>query len=432
MTLGDLNKKIKKEFGKTFEIKYTDKDGDVISVTKDDHLTTVLKSSPTKTVKLQLVEKKVELGAAQTSVLDNLVDGVVIIDSKGTILYINKALETLFGYTREELINKNVNILMPAEISSVHDTYIKRYIQTGEAKIIGVGRDVQAKKKNGSTFSAYLTLSETKNSKQHTFTALMRESSAKTVAAPQQAVLDASAQFSILENILDACVVCDERGIVQFFNRKAIEMLGFTNNDIVGKNVKNIMPAQYAEEHDKYIAQYISSGKAKIIGVGRDVVAQKKDGSFLPINLSVTEQQYAGGRRLFTGILREFEERVSQDKSVLQQEREVLDNLVVPALIIGEKGNILGVNSAAQTLLGYTMIELINKNVKMIMTPTDAAHHDAYLATYLRTNKARVLGLGRDVVAQGKGGKLITVRLSVTEKMDEQQKRLFTGIMQKI
>eukprot|EP01102_Stenamoeba_stenopodia_P022508 TRINITY_DN9410_c0_g1_i1.p1 TRINITY_DN9410_c0_g1~~TRINITY_DN9410_c0_g1_i1.p1 ORF type:complete len:632 (-),score=194.64 TRINITY_DN9410_c0_g1_i1:44-1939(-) len=433
ITLAELHKKLKKEFGKTLDIKYTDKDGDTISITKDDHLTTVLKSSPTKTIKLQLSEKKIELGAAQTSVLENLVDGVVIIDNKGNILFVNKSTETLFGYSREEVVNKNVSILMPKETASVHDTYIKRYLQTGEGRIIGLGRDVEAKKKNGTTFSVFLTLSETKNSKQHTFTGLIRESTQATSAAPAApAVLDASAQFSILENILDACVVCDEKGLVQFFNRKAIEMLGFSSSDIIGKNVKAIMPNQYAEEHDKYIASYLSTGKAKIIGVGRDVVAQKKDGSFLPINLSVTEQYFAGGRRLFTGILREFEERSSQEKSVLQQEREVLDNLVVPAVIIGEKGNILAVNSAAQTLLGYTMIELINKNIKMIMTPTDAAHHDAYLATYLRTNRARVLGIGRDVVAQRKNGTLVNVRLSVTEKLDEQDKRIFTGILQKL
>jgi len=75
----------------------------------------------------------------------------------------------------------------------------------------------------------------------------------------------------------------------------------------------------------------------KVIGVGRDVIAQCKDGSIIPVNLSLTEHKLSDGKRFFTGILRKIEEEKAVEKSVLQQEREVLDNLVVAAVVIDEK-----------------------------------------------------------------------------------------------
>lgn len=434
VTLEDVKRKLKKEWpGKQLEIKFIDKDGDSISIRKEDHLQIALKQHKDGTVKLAISEKKTVLGATQTSVLENLVDGVVIIEPRGNILFFNKAAEALFGYARAEVLNKNVSMLMPREVGDVHDGYLKRYLSTGEAHIIGLGRNVTAKRKNGTTFPAHLTLSECKNSKQHTFTGTIRDRSndadLNTNTGTGALVLDTKVQFMVLDNILDAAIVIDSKGIIQFFNRKALELFGYSQTEVVGKNVKILMPAQYADAHDGYIARYVSTGQGKIIGSTRDVVAMKKDQTFMPITLSVTEQMFNDGRKLFTGILRLIEERVAQEKTVLQQEREVLENLVVPAVIIDERGSIQAMNDAAQKLFGYSLVEVVGKNVKMLMTASDAAHHDTYLANYLRTNKSKVLGLGRDVIAQKKGGAFIHTRLSVTERRDG-DKRFFTGIIQ--
>lgn len=107
------------------------------------------------------------------------------------------------------------------------------------------------------------------------------------------------------------------------------------------------MPSPFAEEHDDYIRNYFTTGVAKIIGSGRDVIAQLKDGSIVPVNLSITEAR-RDGNRFFTGILREIKEEQVNDKSILQQEREVLDHLVVPAVVIDEKGTIHAFNKPSQ------------------------------------------------------------------------------------
>jgi PAS domain S-box-containing protein len=135
-----------------------------------------------------------------------------------------------------------------------------------------------------------------------------KESLASVQRTSAASSVDVAAQFSILDNILDVAIVIDERGTIQFFNRQAISMFGFSSGDVIGRNVKMLMPTSHADQHDSYLRNYMTTGKAKVIGVGRDVIAQCKDGSIVPVNLSLTEHKLSDGKRFFTGILRKFEE----------------------------------------------------------------------------------------------------------------------------
>jgi PAS domain S-box-containing protein len=183
--------------------------------------------------------------------------------------------------------------------------------------------------------------------------------------------------------------VINEKGLVHFFNKKAEEFFQWKRTEIIGRNVKLLMPSPFSDEHDKYLLNYLSTGEAKIIGSGRDVIAQKKDGSIAPVHLGVTEQGLEGAK-LFTGILRPIVEEKKSDKTILQEEREVVDNLLIPAIIIDEKATIHGFNKTASELLGFTLIEVVGKNVKMLMPNPDKQRHDGYITSYLRTGKAKV------------------------------------------
>ncbi len=159
-------------------------------------------------------------------------------------------------------------------------------------------------------------------------------------------------------------------------------------------------------------------------------MCQKKDGEIIPVHLSLTEQQFGDGRRYFTGVMRNVEEEMETKKSVLQQEREVLDNLIVPAMIVDEAGKIHAFNQTSSNLLGYSLLDVIGRNVSMLMTPDEAKQHEAYIKDYIATGESHILGTGRDVIAAHKDGTLVPVHLTFSVKRDG-PKYIFTGIMQR-
>lgn len=115
---------------------------------------------------------------------------------------------------------------------------------------------------------------------------------------------------SILNNTFDAIISISDLGIVETFNEAAERIFGYTQAEVVGQNVSMLMPDPYRSKHDGYLDSYLRTGVAKIIGVGREVLGRRKDGSVFPIDLSVTEckQQTAECRR-FIGVVRDITER---------------------------------------------------------------------------------------------------------------------------
>jgi two-component system sensor kinase FixL len=103
-------------------------------------------------------------------------------------------------------------------------------------------------------------------------------------------------------------VVIDQDGAIRSVNNATERLFGYTAAELIGRNVKILMPEPYAGEHDTYLANYLRTGQKKIIGIGREVVGRRKDGSIFPMDLSVGEAR-DGGNSLFVGIIRDITDR---------------------------------------------------------------------------------------------------------------------------
>lgn len=122
---------------------------------------------------------------------------------------------------------------------------------------------------------------------------------------------------AILQTAVEGIITIDERGIVESMNPAAEKTFGFKAEEVIGKNVSLLMPTPYREEHDSHLGNYLRSGHAKIIGIGREVVGQRKDGTVFPMDLAVSEVRLAD-RRLFTGFVRDITERKRLEREILE------------------------------------------------------------------------------------------------------------------
>ncbi|HSH93407.1 MAG TPA: PAS domain S-box protein, partial [Roseimicrobium sp.] len=122
---------------------------------------------------------------------------------------------------------------------------------------------------------------------------------------------------TILETAVEGIITIDERGLIESVNPAAERLFGYTREELIGKNVSALMPQPYRANHDQYVSNYVHTGHAKIIGIGREVVGQRKDGSVFPMDLSVGELKLAN-RRMFTGIVRDISARKRLEKELLE------------------------------------------------------------------------------------------------------------------
>jgi two-component system sensor kinase FixL len=176
-----------------------------------------------------------------------------------------------------------------------------------------------------------------------------------------------------LDAAVDAIATIDEFGTVLSFNRAAQKLFGYSSDEVIGRNVSMLMPEPHRGGHDGYLASYRNTGRARIIGIGRELEGRHKDGSLLPIYLAVSEV-IVQGRRTFTGIMRDISrEKASQEEIRRQNERLSVTVRNAPMGIVTYRFGqaFASTNRAFESMLGYTGSELERLELTKLTHPED-------------------------------------------------------------
>ncbi|MBK1839121.1 PAS domain S-box protein [Azospirillum sp. YIM B02556] len=256
------------------------------------------------------------------AMLDTVPDGIVIMDAQGRIRTFNPACERLFGWAAAEVIGRNVKMLMPSPYQEEHDGYLERYQRTGERRIIGIGREVTGLRKDGSCFPMDLSVGEASQDGAPVYIGIIRDLTAAKQA--ETALREREARLtSILETVPEAIIVIGETGLIESFSPAAERLFGYAAAEVIGHNINMLMPSPYREQHDGYLERYGRTGERRIIGIGRIVSGQRRDGSVFPMELAVGEVRLAG-RRCFTGFVRDLTERQATERRLQELQSELL------------------------------------------------------------------------------------------------------------
>jgi len=248
------------------------------------------------------------------AVIDNVIDGIITISDKGLVDSFNYAATKIFGYSTDEVIGQNVKILMPEPFHSEHDGYLNNHLTTGEKKIIGIGREVVGQRKDGSTFPLDLAVSDFTIDGQRYFLGIIRDLSERQRTQDELTMVQSKLQ-GVFNSVIDGVIIIDAKGLIDAFNPAAEDIFGFSEEEVLGKNVKILMPEPYRSGHDGYLNNHLTTGEKKIIGIGREVSGRCKDGSVFPMDLAVSPMQISG-KPMFVGLVRNITERKQHEKGI--------------------------------------------------------------------------------------------------------------------
>ena len=334
--------------------------------------------------------------------LEQAVDAVVTIDEDNNVTFFNAAAERLWGYQRDQVLGRNVRMLVPSQFQANHDELVNANRRTGVDKIVGTSRDLELVRSDGSTVWVNLALSKVKIGASITYTAFVKDISAQRNA--QERI------NQTLEQAVDAVVTIDEDNNVTFFNASAERLWGYRRGDVLGRNVKMLVPGQFQAGHDELVNANRRTGQDKIVGTSRDLELVRSDGSTVWVNLALSKVQI-GDSITYTAFVKDISAQRNAQEAINQTLEQAIDAVVT----IDEDNNVTFFNAAAERLWGYDRAEVIGKNVKMLVPKRLQADHDSLVNANRRTGVDKIVGTNREVDIERADGTTITGSLSLSK-----------------
>jgi sigma-B regulation protein RsbU (phosphoserine phosphatase) len=339
------------------------------------------------------------------AILDTIIDGVVIIDESCIIRLFNHAAEILFGYRSEEVLGLNVNLLMPSPDHEAHDGYIANYLRTGVKKIIGIGREVTGKRKDGTLFPLYLSVGEVLLGERRLFVAIIHDLTARKQAEEELLTLSRA-----VEQSPNAVMIANSDGMIDYVNTSFTRLTGYTSEDILGKSPSLLRSPHTSPEQYRRLKETLLEG-----GEWREEIQDRKKSGELYWALETISpvRNAAGSITHFLAIQQDITEQKRDKEALLASEERFRQVAEMSGEWLWEQ-DLEGVytysSGAVRQILGYEPEEILGKSYLNLLTDEDKEHWTSELSSapkvqkpfYHLVNRYRHMD-GRDIFTESTG-----------------------------
>ncbi len=258
--------------------------------------------------------------------LNLLIDGaqghaIYLLDAEGRVTIWNKGAERLKGWREEEVVGKDAAIFYPPDAVAAGKPEGDLAVAAREGRLEMEDWRVR---KDGSEFLADVSITalRTAGGDLRGFAKVVSDITGRRAA--EEALRSQESHLrSILSTVPDAMVVIDDQGSIVSFSAAAERLFGYQEAELLGVNVSRLMPSPDRERHDAYIRRFLETGEKRIIGIGRVVFAERRDGSTFPMELSIGEAS-SDSHPLFTGFIRDLTERQQTEARLESLQSELI------------------------------------------------------------------------------------------------------------
>ncbi len=247
---------------------------------------------------------------------------LLMLDPDGIVMTWNSGAKSIKGYEAREIIGRHFSVFYtPDDIKSGKpERGLREAAQNG--RFSDVGERVH---KDGTRFLADVVITPILNRRGRLvgYGKITRDVSERVAADERLQASEMRLQSlvdTVLDTLVDSLIIIDRKGRVQTYNRACEKLFGYDANEVIGENVKMLMPAVTRAEHDQYLRNYQKTGVRKIIGISREVIGQRKDGSTFPMHLSVGETSHHG-EPIYVGVIRDLTARNRTEEQLRQSQK---------------------------------------------------------------------------------------------------------------
>jgi len=342
-------------------------------------------------------------------------DAMVVVNSTGEIVLLNVQAEKQFGYTRDELIGQSVRNIIPDGFAERLVADALRSVEDALAQQIGTGIELTGRRKNGMDFPIEIMLSPLENAEGILVTAAIRDISARKAAEKHLGQMEGRYR-GLLEAAPDAMVVVNSTGEIVLLNAQAEKQFGYRRDELLGQEVKDIIPEGFAERLIADGTRTAAEALAQQIGTGIELIGRRKDQSEFPIEIMLSPLESTEGI-LVTAAIRDITVRKDAERHLAQMEaryRGLLEAAPDGMVVVNQRGEIVLLNAHAEKQFRYWRDELIGQKVKSIIPQGFA---ERLIADGTRTAAealAQQIGTGIELTGRRKDGSEFPIEIMLS------------------